>query len=1008
MRESDRAPTLCTLGALELTGTTFSRPKPLLVLAYVALEGRQPRRHLAELFFAGAEHPLQSLSVALSRLRSVLDERLAGDERTVAADVRVDASGLLEALERGDLARADALYRGPFLEGVEIAGLGVEVEEWVYATREFLAAQLREARLRRAEWEAAAARFGEAANWAEAAWSTAGAPEGEADQIVRLHDVLLAGERPVLAARLAHEVRAWGGSVTDDAEALRRRFRAGGTERHASLPMAAPGFIGRERERAAISTDLLARDARLVTLVGPGGVGKTRLALQVAHDLQAAGAFADGVHVVELEDVHDASRVAGRVAHALDVALTGQEAPEARLARALRDRRMLVVLDDAERVGSGVADLVAAMAAAPDVRWLVTSRERLQLRDERTHALAGLGLPPAGARAPHVLRASDAVALFLQRLRRVHGEVPDEDLEKVVRVCRAVGGWPLALEIAASLSRVMALDALGEELARRLDILVESDRDVPVRHHSVLGVLEATWLRLSDGERETLRRLSVFRGGFGRTDAEAVTGAGVARLARLADRALLRQTQAGRFDLHPLVWRFACDRLHEHPDAVAMARAHARHFLALLADHADALGGVERDAVAGRLADDHANIGEAWLSAVRSGDDEAWGAAALALGRYVEAANRYREGAEWLAEARSRARVTVTDDGVQACLALYQGAMLAHLARFDEASAALAPAVAAHDAAIRAAAHETLAHGVELWRGRYAAAGRHLREAAAIYQDLGDVAGDARCTFVLANIAWIAGDWAEALDLLRDARTAFRGLADPHGDVLTTAGIGVVEMDRGNLTEARRLLERAALRAAGMSSLHLRTIVAVNLAHVRLLQGDLDGLEDELAGDLDALGVLGDDPWVAETAAYAARAAALQGRPAEAARYLRTGLEAALRIAHVPSLAEILLATGVVVAAVARDDAVTLLELVRDHPEVYANTRQESVAALAALGVAGQVAIGAATDTLVHPTAHAPAGRVGAPAAALSAAAATLLHDGLLPSGRAFALDSPR
>lgn len=1005
MHEPDRGLRLRTLGALALAGAALSRPKPLLLLAYVALEGRQSRRHLAELFFAEAAHPLQSLSVALSRLRQAVGERLSSDERTVEVGLHVDTADLFDALERGDLERAGSVYRGAFLEGVDVHGIGVEVEEWIYDTREFVASQVREARLRRGEAAAAAGRFDEAGSWAEAAWATVGAAACEPEQLTRLHDLVLASGQRVLAARIASEARGWGIVPAGDTASLRARFRTNAATQPSSLPTGLPEFVGRAREREAVQAALLGTEGRLVTLMGPGGIGKTRLALQVAHDLETARVFADGVSFVSLEDVPDDVRVATRVAEALDVVSDGHEPAAQRLTRALRDRRALIVLDDAEHVQAGVAELVAAAADAVGVRWLVTSRERLQLRDEMPIALGGLDLPDEEEHAPNALLASDAVALFVRRRRSLEAASPHEGLGGVARLCRAVGGWPLALEIAASLTRVMTIEELADELESRLDVLVDPGRDVPERHHSMLGVLDATWQWLAEPDREALRSLAVFRGGFSRVDAEAVVGVGVSRLARLVDRALVRPVEGGRFDLHPLVWRYAWDRLRGDAEAPNLVRAHARHFLGLLARSAEDLGGSERDAAVARLLVDHANVREAWTVAVRSGDDASWGAAALGCGRYLDGANRYREGVEWLREARERSRLVALGDDVHAALALGEGSLLARLARFDEAAAAIAPAVTARDARVRALAHETLAQGIELWRGSYAAAGRHLREAEALYRELGDVAGGARCTFVLANIAWVAGDWTEALALLRAAREVFRGLADRQGEVITTAGMGVVEMDRGNLTEGRRLLEHARRRATG-SSLHLRTIVAVNLAHVRLLQGDVSGLEAELAHDLEVFQQIGDDPWVAETASYAARAAILGGQPAKAGSYLRAGLDAALRSAHVPSMAEVLVATGFVIAASAPDDAAALFELVRDHPLTYANTRQESASALALLGRQTPPATSSVgLDALVHPGAHAA---VGSPAPMLAdpltTAATALLHDGLLPSGRVFEL----
>jgi predicted ATPase len=995
-----------TLGGLHLDGETFSRPKPLLVLCYVALEGRQPRRHLADLFFGDTAHPLQSLAVALSRLRQVLGDRIRADERTVEVDVPVDSKAFLSALERGDLREAEELYRGPFLEGVQVESGGVEVEEWLYGTREFLADQLREARLRRAEREAGEGRLSEAGRLAEAAWHTPGAGEPEAPQLLRAHAVLLAADRP-LAARVAAEARSWGIEVDADANRARAEVVASQAAARSALPTRDTPFVGRDAERRVVAEALLDDAGRVVTLVGPGGVGKTTLSLQLAHDLVASNAFTDGVHFVSLENVTDGARVPGRVAHALGQALDGPEAPQARLARALRGQRLLIVLDNAEQVADGVAETVLEASLAPSARWLVTSREPLRLHDERVVLVEGLALPPEEATDPATLLASPAVTLFVQRARRVQGPLDDAALPDVARICRAVGGWPLPLELAASLTRVMTPGEVADELEHRLDLLALEARDVPDRHQSVVHALESSWARLNAPEREAWARLTVFRGGFTRDAAEAVTGVGVARLARLVDHALVRHGADGRFELHPLVRRFGSERLTESGEAEATAQAQARHYLARLAAHQDDLRGSDTDAVAARLAADHANQREAWLHAVRSGDDEAWSGAALAFGRYMVAVNRYREGVTCLAEARERARVVGLDHEVLAAVALYEGACLARVARFDDARVAIQPAVMARDPVVRADAHEMLAHQIEFWSGRYAAAGRHLREAEAIFRELEDRAGGARCTFLLANIAWVAGAWDECHGLLTEAREAFRGLADLPWEVITTAGLGVVEIDRGDFVSARRHLERALQRAEGLRSEHLRATVEVNLANARLHLGDTEGLGEVLQRAAEVFERVGDDPWVVETSAYAAVTAASRGASDDVLRVLRTGLEAALRIRHAASAAILIAAVADVIQPAEPDEAEQLRALVSEHPDAYATTRLWVARRSGRSAGSGGMADAVSPEALVHPgtrpsPAPARAARAG-PEDPLVAAASAMLHDDQLPSGRSLA-----
>jgi predicted ATPase len=975
---------LRTLGRLELEGADLSRPKPLLLLAYLALEGRQSRRHLAELFFAGTAHPLQSLSVTLSRLRSVLGGGLTSDDLRVTAALRVDASDLVAALDADDLLTAERLYRGPFLEGVPLDGLGVEVEEWALATREYLADALRAARLAAAEQGAAVGRLEDAACWAEAAWQTAGASEPGPEQLTRLHDVLLLGH-PVLAARAAKAADAWGIGPLPDEATVRARFQASGARPE---PARDPSeFIGRARERKLLLARLMEADVRLVSLVGPGGVGKTRLALEVARELERDGAFPDGVHVVLLEDVIDPARVAPRVAHTLGIALSGPEAAETRLARSLRDRRALILLDNAEGVLAGVATLVAAAAQASGLRWLATSREVVGVSGEVAVPLDGLELPPEGETELGRLRAADAVVLFLARAQR-YGSVGDDDVAHVARLCRSVGGWPLALEIAASLMRIMPVSELADELEHRLDVLDAPGAALPERQRSVLGVIESTWSRLDEADRDALALLGVFRGGFNRTAAEAVAGVGVARLARLVDRALVHRRGERRFDLHPLVARFARDRLAQRVEAPAVERRHAAHYLGLLASAAEGLRGGDRVAVARTLAVDHENLREAWAAALRSEDDELWGSAALAVGAYLEALNRYREGVEWMGAARLRAAEVGAEDGSLAALAHAEGFSLARLGRFDEAARAIVPALHARDRRLRASAHEVLGHFVELWRGRYPEAGRHLREAEALYREAGDVAGGARIAFSQATLAWIAGSWDDAYEQLSGVRETFRGLADRYMETVSTGALGAIDLDRGRLAEARRALDRALEGALALADVHVLATIETNLVHVRVRQGEREGLGERLKEALAVFERLGDEPWVADAAATLALLRAHEGRAGDAARDLRTGLDAALRIRHVPSLAEVLATAADIVAVRAPDDATRLRIAVLEHPETYANTKARCAAAL---GLAQPARRRAEPNTVGAPADRSPD--------ALVALGRDLL-DGALPSGR--------
>lgn len=948
MTDGAPPPRLAVLGGLALRGADLTRPKPLLLATYLALEGRQARGHLAELFFADAAHPRDGLAVALSRLRAAIGPALRAEGGVVDVVLDVDARRLLDRVHAGDLAGAEALYAGPFLEGADLRGVGAELEEWCFATRELLGGALRGARLGGAEALARAGDAARAAAAADRALRTPGAAEPEPTELRRALTLLRRGGH-ASAEPVAAALRGWGEVVPEHvpsegaAGVSPAREAPGASERAATG--AAFDLIGRDAELAAWSGELRDPATRVLTLVGPGGIGKTRLAQRLAADRAADGGTE--VAFVPLEDVADAAQVVGRVAQLLGLDVGGAGPEQARLVRALGGRPRLVVLDNAETALAGVADLVAAAATAPEVRWLVTSREPLGLEEEQVRVVDGLALPDP-ADDPDRLRAAPAVALFLRRRRRSRAAPPDpEEGAAVARLCRAVGGWPLALEIAAALARVVPVAQLADELERRPDLLVHPDRPDPDRHRSMGAVLEASWARLAAGDREALARLSVFSGGFARAAAEAVAGVGLARLARLADRGLLRGDAGGRCALHPLVASFAAARL-APTERARLERAHAAWFAARLVEAEEALrGGGGRDATVAALAADHGNLRDAWRGAVRRGEDGVWVPATGGFARYLMAAGRARSAAVWLAEARTRATAAALGAAVHARVGLALGTALAAVARYDEAAAALAPALDSADPALRAEAHDVYGGKVAYWRGDFAEASAHLERAVDGYAALGDALGRARAAFAASAAAWAAGDLERAEAWLDDAHDGLRGVGDAEGEAFALSGRAVVAVDRGDLDAAARWSARAVAAAASLRSEHVRAAVACNDAHVRALRGDRGTAGDALRWAMDVFERVGDDPWLIEAASYLVRDRVAARDDAGARAAVRAGAEAALRCRNAATAALLVAAVAASLAATAGSDARALQAAVAARGDVLEATRRACAAAVA-------------------------------------------------------------
>jgi predicted ATPase len=291
--------------------------------------------------------------------------------------------------------------------------------------------------------------------------------------------------------------------------------------------------------------------------VGPGGIGKTRLALAAMAKLREA--FADGVHLVSLAPVGEAADIVPTIANALGLAFFGSAAPIEQLLSYLAPKQLLLVVDNFEHLLEEAALLSDILARAPQVTLLATSRERLKLREEWVYAVPGLALPPAGNELTLDWARYSAVELFTQRARQTAGDFAPTgaEMDALIRICRLVEGMPLALELAAPWTRTLSCHEIADEIQYSLDFLSTPLRNVPERHRSIGVVFEQTWQRLPAEERSVLQRLSVFRGGCTRTAAEAVAGATLPVLSSLQDKALVRRTPLGRYELHELIRQFA-------------------------------------------------------------------------------------------------------------------------------------------------------------------------------------------------------------------------------------------------------------------------------------------------------------------------------------------------------------------------------------------------------------------------------------------------------------------
>ena len=383
-------------------------------------------------------------------------------------------------------------------------------------------------------------------------------------------------------------------------------------QRLGGLPAQTTPFIGREAESEQMIHLLHDPGCRLITILGPGGSGKTRLSIQVAQ--QASDAFPDGVVFVQLAPLTAATLVPEAVASAIGLDRRERNTVATQVIQHLQHRQLLLVLDNFEHLIEATPWLTTLLQES-SVKVLVSSRERLNVAGEWIFEIHGLPQPPEHEAGD--LIGYSAAALLIASLRRTQPSyvVDGDDRNAIIRICRRLEGMPLALELAAPWIRTLTLPEIADEIERSYDFLATTARGAPERHRSLRAAFEHSWRLLAPHEQRALSRLSVFRGGFDRTAAATVAAATLTDLVALMDKSLVRRAGSARYDVHELVRQFAATYLDDERDATHLAHA---HFYCKLAEQASTeLHGIHQLAWYARLEEEHDNLRSAldWAKA---------------------------------------------------------------------------------------------------------------------------------------------------------------------------------------------------------------------------------------------------------------------------------------------------------------------------------------------------------------------------------------------------------
>ncbi|OGF55090.1 MAG: hypothetical protein A2Z21_04725 [Candidatus Fraserbacteria bacterium RBG_16_55_9] len=584
-----------------------------------------------------------------------------------------------------------------------------------------------------------------------------------------------------------------------------------------NLPIQSAAFIGREEELAEIADLLDDSGCRLLTLVGPGGTGKTRLALQAA--AEKIEAFAQGVYFVPLAALSSKDALAFVVADALKFSFYSREDPEAQLVNYLREKQMLLILDNFEHLLEKAEFLAILLKAAPKVKLLVTSMERLNLQEERVLDIHGLKIP----QGVEGIESYSAVQFFVQSAKRVDAgfSLSEEDKPHVVRICQLVEGMPLGIELAAAWVRLLPARDIAREIEQNLDFLATKLRNVQERHRSLRAVFEHSWKGLSEEEREVFQKLSIFRGGFAREAAQHLTGANLPLLSALMDKSLLRRSASGRYLVHELLRQYAEERLKESPQMYEQIHdGHGMYYADFLEQREEALTWARQQEALAEVQEELENVRESWSWAVEHGRQEALEKSLDSLYLFYDRRSRFREGMEALERAIIKLREDRNErqerareiDLLLMKLLSRQGMFCYRLGLYERAQRLLEESLAASpkgDApAERALSLNNLGLVAEAF-GKYAEARRLYQESFSLRREIGDRWAMALSLNNLGNLAYRLGEYLEAKQLYQESLTMKREVGDRKGTAPSLNNLGNVALALGEYQEAKQLYQES-------------------------------------------------------------------------------------------------------------------------------------------------------------------------------------------------------
>lgn len=859
--------TILLFGALQvfLDGrpvTAFATDKTRALLAYLSIETEYPHRRDALAGLLWPDHPQrrarQNLRQTLLYLRQAIDSQddsrsfLVVEGDTIRFDEEsehfLDVAEFVELIEATmthrhrrlgaclpcieKLEQALELHRGSFLAHFSLSDSDI-FEEWLTLKREWLQRQALEALFSLSSYYERQGNSNKAVRYAQRQIELEPWSEEAHRQLMRL--LAASGRRS--AAMFQYETcrrllaRELDLEPTSKTTELYEQIRAGkelalSIPPH-NLPPAQTPFVGREAELVELTNMLVDPDCRLLSLVGPGGIGKSRLALELAAG--QVGNFSHGVYFVSLASIASAELVVPTIADALGFDLGGYQDSQQQLLSYLRDRELLLVLDNMEHLLESVDLLADILHSAPKVVLLVTSRERINLKEEWVREIGGLAFPE-DCTAPKGEQCS-AVALFVQSARRVqHAFMLSAKVRPhVIRICQLLQGMPLGIELAAAWVATIPCETIAREIEQDIDLLTTTLRNVPERHQSLRATFEHSWNLLSDREQQVLRGSSVFRGGFTENAAEYVVGDRSAILARLVSKSLLGQDTGARYQFHQLLYQYAAEKLTAVPQQRDLLHErHVDYYSTFLQRREEGLKRGNQLEALKEIKIEIDNVRQAWrwvLHQIERGQNTP--ALLSTLEQAMESLYLFYTIQGWYQEGEEafRQAVSVLDHSLDLDRSLFRerelivGKLLARQAKCCEFTEHSDKAEYLYERSLSTlrridAWHESALplHGLGYMhhiKGQYDQATKYYQESRTVYRQIQDPWGEGNVLGGLCLTARRQGAFSTAREYCQESLRIRQAIGDQRGVAASLNTLGLICCAVGEYAEAKELFQQA-------------------------------------------------------------------------------------------------------------------------------------------------------------------------------------------------------